>query len=274
MATNKFGRFPRSLVSITANQSPAKSNGFSSTLPTPSLLATPSMVPPSAAAFPNADISKPVPGSLIHTGHGDIDANRCWGHVDHIDDIYLKNPVLKPTSAAGNSPAGISFIPSISNLHDDPFRAQQPENGKAADPLKAWETGTVGTTWAVKSRMEAKAHGPERRKTTIVSDEVMNSLEKELKDAWDKAPKSSSPPDRAVDTASEWRPLHTGPLEYDDAIAIPQPVPGSRSASTTEAPITSSVPTASSLTPTPFQFSNPGEPDPFQVGFLPQDACL
>uniref|UniRef100_A0A1I8AMG2 non-specific protein-tyrosine kinase n=1 Tax=Steinernema glaseri TaxID=37863 RepID=A0A1I8AMG2_9BILA len=41
-------------------------------------------------------ISRPVKGSFVHTGHGDVRGGMCWGHPDKIDDIYLKNPVLKP----------------------------------------------------------------------------------------------------------------------------------------------------------------------------------
>lgn len=57
-------------------------------------------------------------GSFIHTGHGDIDERRCWGHVDHIEDIYLRNPIISADTmnATNNSnPTNqkVTFIPSV-----------------------------------------------------------------------------------------------------------------------------------------------------------------
>ncbi|KAI3420388.1 hypothetical protein GPALN_003689 [Globodera pallida] len=58
------------------------------------------------------DISRPIPGSFIHSGHGDLRENKCWGHVDHIDEIYLKNPFTaqNPNSDAEQK---VTIVPSI-----------------------------------------------------------------------------------------------------------------------------------------------------------------
>ncbi|KAL3123816.1 hypothetical protein niasHT_010029 [Heterodera trifolii] len=58
------------------------------------------------------DISRPVAGSFIHTGHGDIRENKCWGHVDYIDEIYLKNPLITQNSVA-NSEQKMAIVPSL-----------------------------------------------------------------------------------------------------------------------------------------------------------------
>ncbi|XP_010769571.1 activated CDC42 kinase 1 isoform X2 [Notothenia coriiceps] len=42
------------------------------------------------------DISKPLKHSFIHTGHGDTDPHRSWGHADRIDSLYLGNPMDPP----------------------------------------------------------------------------------------------------------------------------------------------------------------------------------
>lgn len=39
-------------------------------------------------------------GSFIHAGHGDINAEQSWGQPDYIDDIYLKNPILRKEESA------------------------------------------------------------------------------------------------------------------------------------------------------------------------------
>ena len=33
-------------------------------------------------------------GSMIHTGHGDINEDKCWGYVDRIEEIYLTVGIL------------------------------------------------------------------------------------------------------------------------------------------------------------------------------------
>ncbi|XP_077410018.1 activated CDC42 kinase 1 isoform X2 [Vanacampus margaritifer] len=49
------------------------------------------------------DISKPLKHSFIHTGHGDSDPHRSWGHADRIDSLYLGNP-MKPPDVLGMDP--------------------------------------------------------------------------------------------------------------------------------------------------------------------------
>lgn len=36
-----------------------------------------------------------IAGSFIHAGHGDINPGQSWGQPQRIDDIYLKNPILR-----------------------------------------------------------------------------------------------------------------------------------------------------------------------------------
>ncbi|XP_061661011.1 activated CDC42 kinase 1 isoform X2 [Syngnathoides biaculeatus] len=49
------------------------------------------------------DISRPLKHSFIHTGHGDADPHRSWGHADRIDSLYLGNP-MKPPDVLGMDP--------------------------------------------------------------------------------------------------------------------------------------------------------------------------
>ncbi|XP_077998756.1 uncharacterized protein LOC144451726 [Glandiceps talaboti] len=46
----------------------------------------------SSGALGPKDISRPLKHSFIHTGHGDI-AGDSWGYADHIDEMYLQNPM-------------------------------------------------------------------------------------------------------------------------------------------------------------------------------------
>ncbi|XP_034146307.1 tyrosine kinase, non-receptor, 2b isoform X3 [Esox lucius] len=50
----------------------------------------------SVAGLSAHDISRPLKHSFIHTGHGDTDPHRGWGFPDHIDDLYLGNPMGPP----------------------------------------------------------------------------------------------------------------------------------------------------------------------------------
>uniref|UniRef100_H2M169 Activated CDC42 kinase 1 n=1 Tax=Oryzias latipes TaxID=8090 RepID=H2M169_ORYLA len=50
----------------------------------------------SVAGLSARDISRPLKNSFIHTGHGDTNPHRCWGHRDKIDDLYLGNPMDPP----------------------------------------------------------------------------------------------------------------------------------------------------------------------------------
>ncbi|CAJ0953126.1 unnamed protein product, partial [Mesorhabditis belari] len=49
----------------------------------------------------NQKISRPIAGSFIHTGHGDIRDGKGWGNPEYIDKIYLTNPVVgQPNSSS------------------------------------------------------------------------------------------------------------------------------------------------------------------------------
>ncbi|XP_039982242.1 activated CDC42 kinase 1 [Xiphias gladius] len=50
----------------------------------------------SVAGLSAHDISRPLKHSFIHTGHGDTDPHRSWGHADRIDSLYLGNPMDPP----------------------------------------------------------------------------------------------------------------------------------------------------------------------------------
>ncbi|KAF6719977.1 Activated CDC42 kinase 1 [Oryzias melastigma] len=56
----------------------------------------PRQVVTSVAGLSAQDISRPLKHSFIHTGHGDTDPNRSWGHADRIDSLYLGNPMDPP----------------------------------------------------------------------------------------------------------------------------------------------------------------------------------
>uniref|UniRef100_H3D7Y9 Activated CDC42 kinase 1 n=1 Tax=Tetraodon nigroviridis TaxID=99883 RepID=H3D7Y9_TETNG len=57
----------------------------------------------SVAGLSAQDISRPLKHSFIHTGHGDTDPHRSWGHADHIDSLYLGNP-MDPPDVLGMDP--------------------------------------------------------------------------------------------------------------------------------------------------------------------------
>ncbi|XP_029935150.1 activated CDC42 kinase 1 isoform X2 [Myripristis murdjan] len=57
----------------------------------------------SVAGLSAHDISRPLKHSFIHTGHGDTDPHRSWGHADRIDSLYLGNP-MDPPDVLGMDP--------------------------------------------------------------------------------------------------------------------------------------------------------------------------
>ncbi|XP_069552567.1 activated CDC42 kinase 1 isoform X2 [Brachyistius frenatus] len=57
----------------------------------------------SVAGLSAHDISRPLKHSFIHTGHGDTDPHRSWGHADRIDSLYLGNP-MDPPDVMGMEP--------------------------------------------------------------------------------------------------------------------------------------------------------------------------
>lgn len=67
-----------------------------------------------------SDISKPLSGSVIHTGHGNP-YGESWGSPAQIDDVYLRNPMDPPdilglpvSSSATDMPAHLSPLISKS----------------------------------------------------------------------------------------------------------------------------------------------------------------
>ncbi|XP_031705994.1 activated CDC42 kinase 1 isoform X1 [Anarrhichthys ocellatus] len=58
----------------------------------------------SVAGLSAHDISRPLKHSFIHTGHGDTDPHRSWGHADRIDSLYLGNP-MDPPDVLGVDPS-------------------------------------------------------------------------------------------------------------------------------------------------------------------------
>lgn len=54
----------------------------------------------SVAGLSAQDISRPLKHSFIHTGHGDTDPHRSWGHADHIDRLTKMTTLSISASAA------------------------------------------------------------------------------------------------------------------------------------------------------------------------------
>uniref|UniRef100_A0A1I7RKU2 non-specific protein-tyrosine kinase n=1 Tax=Bursaphelenchus xylophilus TaxID=6326 RepID=A0A1I7RKU2_BURXY len=291
LRSKKFGRFPRSLVSVKANK-PNHPLPQSSTPPMPiSFTATPS-------ATYNSNISKPVPGSMIHTGHGDIDQNRCWGQIDKIDDIYLKNPVVKPLYNESTRQRGVSFIESITSLRENIGEIQgvtvnnvmpggggnvvRPVETPHFDPLKAWDMDPQVVNELMKPkeapnavRVRSNTHDrtdPERRRTTNITEDLVRPIKQEIdRNLTHEKPRSSTP---------------QGTQKYNNGIAIPRPKPGHSFSQSPSNSITTNFPTkfdeptvsqtathlpnttqfSSSLQSyqSPFQIDR-SEPDPFVV---------
>jgi activated CDC42 kinase 1 len=138
VSTQKFGTFPRANVTVRSHRTSAsaQSNGnvasaINGTPPKrPGLDARYSM-----GNYHRREISYPIPGSWIHTGHGDTSEEKSWGYVDKIDDIYLRNPVLSPSSTNRSPPNTISFIPSLSALHNS---GHEQEFSKTASLESSW----------------------------------------------------------------------------------------------------------------------------------------
>ncbi|XP_068566355.1 activated CDC42 kinase 1 isoform X2 [Cebidichthys violaceus] len=80
----------------------------------------------SVAGLSAHDISRPLKHSFIHTGHGDTDPHRSWGHADRIDSLYLGNPMDPPdVLGADPSTARPTKLPNRSKKQPPP-RPPQP----------------------------------------------------------------------------------------------------------------------------------------------------
>nr|CBN82170.1 Activated CDC42 kinase 1 [Dicentrarchus labrax] len=73
----------------------------------------------SVAGLSAHDISRPLKHSFIHTGHGDTDPHRSWGHADRIDSLYLGNPMDPPDVLGMDS--GIARPTKLPNRSKKPF---------------------------------------------------------------------------------------------------------------------------------------------------------
>ncbi len=69
------------------------------------------------------EISGPIRGSFVHTGHGDARGGSSWGRPETIDEIYLQNPM--PLIDFGSTNHAISpedptrrleIVPSVLNI--------------------------------------------------------------------------------------------------------------------------------------------------------------
>uniref|UniRef100_A0A915BWW5 non-specific protein-tyrosine kinase n=2 Tax=Parascaris univalens TaxID=6257 RepID=A0A915BWW5_PARUN len=107
--TRNFGHFPRSSIHAKSERSPT-------------ITSTSGLMSPMSANTTGVErISKPVPGSFIHAGHGDIIPGQSWGQPQRIDDIYLKNPILRNEdemrSGSGSRRLGPQIIPSVIDIY-------------------------------------------------------------------------------------------------------------------------------------------------------------
>ncbi|XP_056220979.1 activated CDC42 kinase 1 isoform X3 [Seriola aureovittata] len=78
----------------------------------------------SVAGLSAHDISRPLKHSFIHTGHGDTDPHRSWGHADRIDSLYLGNPMDPPDVLGMDS--GIARPTKLPNRAKSKYIREQP----------------------------------------------------------------------------------------------------------------------------------------------------
>ncbi|KAM3728933.1 Tyrosine-protein kinase [Dirofilaria immitis] len=119
--TRKFGLFNRSSVHLR--------NGHNGTGSAEQIIN-----PSQPQSVTDNYISKPVRGSFIHAGHGDINSEQSWGQPDYIDDIYLKNPILRKEPDHENDQKHIvpEIIPSLIDLKP-PLWIQNQSNKNGTD---------------------------------------------------------------------------------------------------------------------------------------------
>uniref|UniRef100_A0A915PE56 non-specific protein-tyrosine kinase n=1 Tax=Setaria digitata TaxID=48799 RepID=A0A915PE56_9BILA len=136
--TRKFGSFYRSSVHLRNERNKTRNGGQ---------LINPLQQQSGISTY----ISKPVPGSFIHAGHGDINADQSWGQPDYIDDIYLKNPILRkeePAYESGQKHFGPEIIPSLTDLKPPLYRWKQnqanTDNDQYIDPFAPFSVYSFG----------------------------------------------------------------------------------------------------------------------------------
>ena len=121
------------------------------------------------------DISRPLKNSFIHTGHGSH-RGKTWGQADHIDDVYLRNPMSPPDTAQSSSPEmTISRLPTRHSMRaaaevkpqsssrprpkverPAPARPLQPPNVSSAP--RATPAADLNSGWASPSETPKEAH--------------------------------------------------------------------------------------------------------------------
>ncbi|TKR81498.1 hypothetical protein L596_015360 [Steinernema carpocapsae] len=79
-------------------------------------------------------ISKPLKGSFVHTGHGDVRGGLSWGHPDKIDDLYLKNPVLRPLNDDSPRRIGATVIHNLQEMTSSNKPAPAPKPSEFNPP--------------------------------------------------------------------------------------------------------------------------------------------
>uniref|UniRef100_A0A915D8C8 Non-specific protein-tyrosine kinase n=1 Tax=Ditylenchus dipsaci TaxID=166011 RepID=A0A915D8C8_9BILA len=123
--SRKFGTFQRSSVTLRSNRTSTgqeQSNGSSNNSKSSSAIQTTGF---SSNNFHRREISHPIPGSWIHTGHGDTSEERSWGYVDKIDEIYLRNPVTNNFANNRNPKESMWSDHSMPNSMDQRRRSAQ-----------------------------------------------------------------------------------------------------------------------------------------------------
>ncbi|KAL7074205.1 hypothetical protein ACQ4LE_006480 [Meloidogyne hapla] len=113
--TRDFGEFPKSICSAVNNEN-EENNSLTKINVSSSNIKNTTINNITTKLKQKDEISFPVVGSFIHTGHGDIDERQCWGHVDHIEQIYLQNPIIGASNVINNQPPII--VPSLLNLQN------------------------------------------------------------------------------------------------------------------------------------------------------------
>lgn len=124
--TRGFGRFLRSSIHATSERSSVVKGGVLSPIQTQN--------------NGSERISHPVPGSFIHAGHGDIVPGQSWGQPERIDDIYLKNPIMRKDRDIKDENTrriGPQFIPSVIDLQPASFRWSTMDRPSDDKPLPA-----------------------------------------------------------------------------------------------------------------------------------------
>lgn len=89
------------------------------------------------------DISKPLENSFIHTGHG-APLGKSWGSPNHIDPVYLKNP-MEPPDVVGIAECAIKKFPGTQSQRTrKQFTYTKLQNDLRGSPIKVPNTSASG----------------------------------------------------------------------------------------------------------------------------------